>query len=60
MRLLQADIFNEDPTHVIACDEPSCPAVVEAETAALAESRAVAAGWLVTEGEDLCGEHREP
>ena len=58
MRLLQADIFNDEPTHQIQCDHDACPAVVEGETASQATSRAVAAGWLVSEDEDLCGEHR--
>jgi len=56
MRLLQADIFNDDPTHVIACDHADCPAVIEADTASQARERAVAAGWLVSEAEDLCPE----
>ena len=58
MKLLQSDIFNDEPTHQIVYDEPSCIAIVEGETASQATGRAVAAGWLVSEDEDLCGEHR--
>ena len=58
MRLLQADIFNDEPTHQIVCDEPSCTAVIEADTASQARERAVAAGWTVSEEEDLCPEHQ--
>jgi len=55
MRLLQANIFNDEPTHQTVCDHDQCTAVVEGETASQATSRAVAAGWMVSEAEDLCG-----
>lgn len=57
MRLLQQNLYSDEPTHSLVCDNRDCEATVEDETMTGVLLRAMQKGWWTGDDRDFCPEH---